>query len=129
MELCFLLFCFFNFCFLFVCSECMWKRLLEEKEVCNESTDCVENHLKKSFQCNTIGFIQLEEKEWAGKNTLLMSKKLQESLNKRELAYEKSTVSIQGCYSTICCLCLSGMASYTPCGFDRLPVMLSPWLQ
>lgn len=81
--------------------ECMWKKpLKKEKEVYNENIDSMENQFQKSFECNTIGFIQLEEKEWLGKNTWLISKKLQESLNKTEQA----TVSVQGPCSRICCL-------------------------
>lgn len=69
----------FWFCFLFVLNRCRNRRLLkEEKEVYNESTDCVEDQFKKSFQYKTIGFTQLEETEWVAKNTFLMSKKLQE---------------------------------------------------
>lgn len=66
----------------------------EEKEVDNESTDCVESQLEKAFQHYTIGFIQIKEKQCVGKNMLLMSKKLQESLNKIGLAWEQGTVSV-----------------------------------
>lgn len=61
------------------------KHLKEEKEVYNASTDCVESQFEKAFQCSTIGCIQIKEKEWVAKNTLLMSKKLQESPNQIEL--------------------------------------------
>ena len=48
----------------------------EEKEVNNESTDCVESQLEKAFQFQThTCFIQIEEEECLGKNMLLMSKK------------------------------------------------------
>lgn len=89
----------------------------EKKEVYDASTDCMDSQFEQAFQCHTIGFIQIVQKEWVKKNTLLMSKKLQESLNKIELAYEQGTVSKHGHCSRIDCFCLTSMASFNPCGF------------
>lgn len=45
----------------------------------------VEGQFEKAFQCSTMSCIQIKEKEWVAKNTLLMPKKLPESPNQREL--------------------------------------------
>lgn len=114
--------------FVSVCVSAYVGKAPEGGEVYNESTDCVESQSEKAFPCNTIGFMQIEEKGWVEKNPLLMSKKLQESLNKIELAYVQGTVSKHDRCSRICCFCLT---STTHVDFFGGPpvIMLSLWPQ